>query len=99
MAAVCLIKISIHKPLHTDNCGGGLTIEPNTIVEKHAEKGHVTYVESNGSADVNKPDSGDRNNTKCAQKNIVAASFSYENHKGSFTKSNIHLIRTASSKK
>ncbi len=58
------------------------------MVEKHVEKGRVTQVESNGSGDVNKPDRGHKNNTKCVQNNIVAASFSYENQKGLFT--NIH---------
>ena len=62
-------------------------IEPATI-EKHVEKGHVTHVESNGSRDVNIPDCGDWNNTKCVLNNTVAASFSYENQKGLFT--NIH---------
>ena len=66
----------------------GLTIEPDTI--KHVEKGHVTHVhvESNGSADVNKPYRSNQNNTRCVQKNTIAASFSYENQKGLFT--NIH---------
>ncbi len=47
----------------------------------------------------NKPDSSEPNNTKCVQKNTVAASFSHENQKGLFT--NIHrvIIRTASSRK
>ena len=60
-------------------------IEPVTI-EKHVGKGHLTHLDSNESADVNKPDCGDRNNTKCVQNNIntVAAYFSYENQKGYF---------------
>ncbi len=61
-----------------------LWIGPAIPLEKHVEKG----VESNWSGDVNKPDRGDRNNTKQVQNNTVAASFSFENQKGFFT--NIH---------
>ena len=51
----------------------GLWIEQATI-EKHIEKGHVTHVDINGSGDVNKPNLGDQNNSKCVQKNIVGKS-------------------------
>ena len=58
-----------------------MRIEPVTI-EKHIKKDVWPIVESNGGADVNKPDRGDRSNKICVQKNTIAASFSYENQKG-----------------
>ncbi len=46
------IEISIHKPC-SDNCGW-LMIEHVTI-EKHVDKVTCDHIESNGSADVNRP--------------------------------------------
>ena len=50
---------------------------PNLPLKTMLKKRHVTHVESNGSADVNKLDSGEQNYTKYVQKNTVAAPFSH----------------------